>query len=89
MPDAPSPTEYAGSLYVVGGEWAHGTAGPLYPRSQGGGVSTVATSPGRLRDDLVGLVHRGADVRDFALGASHASRGIASRSGLAAAWLGA
>jgi hypothetical protein len=31
-------------------------------------LSTVATSPGRLRDDLVGLVHRGADVRNFALG---------------------
>jgi DNA-binding CsgD family transcriptional regulator len=33
-------------------------------------VSTVATTPQRLRDDLVSLVHRGADVRDFALGAA-------------------
>jgi DNA-binding CsgD family transcriptional regulator len=33
-------------------------------------LSTVATSPGRVRDDLVRLVHRGADVRGFALGAS-------------------
>jgi DNA-binding CsgD family transcriptional regulator len=32
-------------------------------------LSTVATSPERLRDDLVRLAHRGADVRDFALGA--------------------
>jgi DNA-binding CsgD family transcriptional regulator len=33
-------------------------------------LSTVATSPERLRDDLVRLVHRGADVRDFSLGAA-------------------
>jgi DNA-binding CsgD family transcriptional regulator len=33
-------------------------------------VSTVTTSPQRLRDDLVRLVHRGADVREFALGAA-------------------
>jgi hypothetical protein len=33
-------------------------------------LSTVATSPGRLRDDLVGLVHRGAHVSNFALGAA-------------------
>jgi DNA-binding CsgD family transcriptional regulator len=33
-------------------------------------LSTVATSPERLRDDLIGLVHRGADVREFALGAA-------------------
>ena len=33
-------------------------------------MSTVATSPERVRDDLVRLVHRGADVRDFALGAA-------------------
>jgi hypothetical protein len=33
-------------------------------------VRTVATSPERLRDDLVRLVHRGADVRGFALGAA-------------------
>jgi DNA-binding CsgD family transcriptional regulator/GAF domain-containing protein len=33
-------------------------------------LRTVATSPGRLRDDLVRLVHRGADMRDFALGAA-------------------
>jgi DNA-binding CsgD family transcriptional regulator len=39
-------------------------------QSQGGGLSTVATSPERLRDDLVRLVHRGADVRDFAFGAA-------------------
>lgn len=31
-------------------------------------MSTVATSPERLRDDLVRLMHRGAGVRDFALG---------------------
>jgi DNA-binding CsgD family transcriptional regulator len=33
-------------------------------------VSPVATSPGRLRDDLVRLVHRRADLREFALGAA-------------------
>ena len=32
-------------------------------------MSPVATSPTRVREDLVGLVHRGLDVRDFALGA--------------------
>jgi DNA-binding CsgD family transcriptional regulator len=32
-------------------------------------VSPVVTSPARVREDLVRLVHRGADVRDFALGA--------------------
>jgi DNA-binding NarL/FixJ family response regulator len=31
---------------------------------------SVVSSPERLRDDLVRLVHRGADVRDFALGAA-------------------
>jgi hypothetical protein len=31
---------------------------------------SVALSPERLRDDLIRLVHRGADVRDFALGAA-------------------
>jgi hypothetical protein len=30
----------------------------------------VASAPERLRDDLVRLVHRGADVRGFALGAA-------------------
>ena len=33
-------------------------------------MSTVATSPERLRDDLVRLVHRGADVRGFSIGAA-------------------
>jgi hypothetical protein len=33
-------------------------------------LSTVATSPERLRDDLVRLVHRGADVRGFSFGAA-------------------
>jgi DNA-binding CsgD family transcriptional regulator len=33
-------------------------------------LSTVATSPERVRQDLVRLVHRGADVRGFALGAA-------------------
>jgi DNA-binding CsgD family transcriptional regulator len=33
-------------------------------------LSTVATSPARVREDLVRLVHRGADVRGFALGAA-------------------
>jgi DNA-binding CsgD family transcriptional regulator len=33
-------------------------------------LSTVATSPERLRDAMVGLVHRGAGVREFALGAA-------------------
>ena len=33
-------------------------------------MSTVATSPERLRDDLVRHMHRVADVRDFALGAA-------------------
>ena len=33
-------------------------------------MSTVATSPERLRDDLVRLVHRGADVRGFSFGAA-------------------
>jgi DNA-binding CsgD family transcriptional regulator len=33
-------------------------------------MSTVATPPERLRDDLVRFVHRGADVREFALGAA-------------------
>jgi len=33
-------------------------------------LSAVATSPGRLRAELVRLVHRGADVRDFALEAA-------------------
>jgi DNA-binding CsgD family transcriptional regulator len=32
-------------------------------------VSPVVTSPARVREDLVRLVHRGADVREFALGA--------------------
>jgi DNA-binding CsgD family transcriptional regulator len=33
-------------------------------------LSTVAASSERVRDDLVRLVHSGADVRDFALGAA-------------------
>ena len=33
-------------------------------------MSTVATSSEHVRDDLVRLVHRGAGVRDFALGAA-------------------
>ena len=33
-------------------------------------MSTVATSPERLHDDLVRLVHRGADVRGFSIGAA-------------------
>ncbi len=33
-------------------------------------MSTAATSPERLRDDLVRLVHRGADVRGFSIGAA-------------------
>jgi DNA-binding CsgD family transcriptional regulator len=33
-------------------------------------LSAVATSPERLRDDLVRLMHRGADLRGFALGAA-------------------
>jgi DNA-binding CsgD family transcriptional regulator len=33
-------------------------------------LSTVAITPERLRDDLVRLAHRGADVRGFALGAA-------------------
>jgi DNA-binding CsgD family transcriptional regulator len=33
-------------------------------------LSTAATSSERLREDLVRLVHRGAEVRDFALGAA-------------------
>jgi DNA-binding CsgD family transcriptional regulator len=37
-------------------------------------LSTIATSPERLRDDLVRLVHSGADVRDFALGAARILR---------------
>ena len=32
-------------------------------------MSPVVTSPARVREDLVRLAHRGADVRDFALGA--------------------
>ena len=32
-------------------------------------MSPVVTSPARVREDLVRLVHRGLDVRDFALGA--------------------
>jgi DNA-binding CsgD family transcriptional regulator len=47
-----------------------GTAASPCSRSQGGVLSTVATSPERLRGDLVRFVHRGADVRDFALGAA-------------------
>ena len=35
-----------------------------------GGVSPVVTSPARVREDLVRLVHRGADVREFAFGAA-------------------
>jgi DNA-binding CsgD family transcriptional regulator len=33
-------------------------------------LSTVATSSERVREDLVRLVHRGADVREFSLGAA-------------------
>ena len=33
-------------------------------------MSTVAISPERVREDLVRLVHRGADVREFSLGAA-------------------
>ena len=33
-------------------------------------MSAAATSPERVREDLVRLVHRGADVRDFSLGAA-------------------
>ena len=33
-------------------------------------LSSVATSPERLRDDLVRLAHRGADAREFAFGAT-------------------
>jgi DNA-binding CsgD family transcriptional regulator len=33
-------------------------------------LSAAATSPERVREDLVRLVHRGADVRDFSLGAA-------------------
>ena len=33
-------------------------------------MSTVAFSPKRVREDLVGLVHRGADVREFAFGSA-------------------
>jgi hypothetical protein len=33
-------------------------------------LSTVAISPKRVREDLIGLVHRGADVREFAFGAT-------------------
>jgi DNA-binding CsgD family transcriptional regulator len=33
-------------------------------------LSTAATSPERVREDLVRLVHRGADVRGFSLGAA-------------------
>jgi len=33
-------------------------------------LSTVSTSSERVRDDLVRLVHRGADLREFALGAA-------------------
>ena len=33
-------------------------------------MSTVATSPERVREDLVRLAHRGTDVHDFALGAT-------------------
>ena len=32
-------------------------------------MSTVAISPKRVREDLIGLVHRGPDVREFAFGA--------------------
>jgi hypothetical protein len=37
---------------------------------QGEGLSTVATSPERLHDDLVRLVHRGTDVHGFSIGAA-------------------
>ena len=30
-------------------------------------MSPVVTSPARVREDLIGLVHRGPDVREFAL----------------------
>jgi DNA-binding CsgD family transcriptional regulator len=40
------------------------------PKSQGDGLSAAATSLERVRDDLVRLVHRGADVRGFSLGAA-------------------
>jgi DNA-binding CsgD family transcriptional regulator len=33
-------------------------------------LSSVATSPERFRDDLIRLMHRGADLRGFALGAA-------------------
>ena len=33
-------------------------------------MSTVAISPKRVREDLIRLVHRGADVREFAFGAA-------------------
>ena len=58
-----------GLLYVVRGERADGYVCSHAPM-QGGGLSTVATSPERLRDDLVRLVHRGADVRGFSIGAA-------------------
>ena len=58
-----------GLRYVVGGERADGYVSSHAPM-QGGGLSTIATSPERLRDDLVRLVHRGADVRGFSIGAA-------------------
>ena len=33
-------------------------------------MSAIATSSERVHEDLVRLVHRGADVREFALGAA-------------------
>jgi DNA-binding CsgD family transcriptional regulator len=45
-------------------------------------LSTVATSPERVRDDLLRLVHRGADVREFALGAARILRRAVSFEGV-------
>jgi DNA-binding CsgD family transcriptional regulator len=59
-------TEHSSRLYVVDGE----PADRFPPADPKGSLSTVATSPEQLRDDLVGLMHRGADLRGFALGAA-------------------
>jgi hypothetical protein len=34
----------------------------------------AVSSPEQLRDELVRLLHRGADVRDFSLGAADGAR---------------